>query len=110
MNADRPRPITAGLQLLLFWTLFTFTQTSTGIHGDYNSLAACEAMGQKKVEWADAQRAEFVAAKAAKLRSDPDIGVFSTVDYNLHWECKPSDGSTSTYGGYGITKPKRPQP
>jgi hypothetical protein len=109
MNTNRLWPATA-LPLLVFWTLFCGSGTWRGVAGNYKTLTVCEAMGAKEVESADARRAEFVAAKAAMQRSHPGKAVVSTEDYNVQWECQPSDGSTPTYGGYGKTKKPRSPP
>jgi hypothetical protein len=95
--------------LVLFWTLFCGSTTWNGVDGDYKTLAACITEGKRQVELADARRAEFEAGKAAIQKAHPGEGVISQEDYNVQWECRPSDGSTPTYGGYWKTKHNRPQ-
>jgi hypothetical protein len=105
MNAHRLWPVTA-LPLLLFW-LFSSTNTSDLM--TYKSLAACVAEGKKQVEKGDARKA--VCEKededaALKRKGQPSLG--TSEDCEVGWECKPSDGSASTYGGHWKAKAHRP--
>jgi hypothetical protein len=107
MNADRLLPVTA-LPLLLFWTLVAGSSTSEAIDGNYKSLAACVAEGKKQVEMGNARKADYETALAAYQRKGKTLA--TTEDYDVGWECIPSDGSARTYGGYWKAKANRPQP
>lgn len=109
MKVDRLWPVTA-LSLLLFWTLVAGSSTSMAIDGNYKSLAACVAEGKKQVERADARKEEEERDRAAIERAHPGHTLVTSEDYDVGWECIPSDGSSRTYGGYWETKAYRPKP
>ncbi len=88
----------------LLWTLFCGSNTWRGIDGTYKTLNACIAEGKKQVDRSNARRTKFEALAAATKKAHPGVGVGNDEDYNVGWECVPSDGSPSTYGGYWLIK------
>jgi hypothetical protein len=92
------------LPLILFWSLYCGSDTWRGGDGIYKTLSLCAAEGKKQVERADARKEEYERDSVAIQRAHPGKTLATSEDYNVGWECIPSDGSAPTYGGYWLIK------
>jgi len=92
------------LSLILFWSLYSGSDTSSGGDGIYKTLSLCAAEGKKQVERANVRKEEEERDRAAIERAHPGQTLVTSEDYNVGWKCIPSDGSAPTYGGYWLIK------
>jgi hypothetical protein len=81
--------------LFVFWILHVGSTSWSGGGGPFKSLSACIAEGQKDVAAAKArEEQEYADARAHGYKEWA-----TQEDFDVGWECAPSDHLSSTYGG-----------